>query len=86
MRVVGKNVLVLDNDPHVRPPGKLVMYGVHAVDASVDDPVAANDYNVHVYRPILTVVTTEYSNGQKEIQQLSLSAKKWTIEGNAQHK
>lgn len=68
MRVVEENVLELDGDRYVRPPNILVMSGVHAVSASVNDPVVANDHGIHVFFcPTLTVATKGYTNGRKEV-------------------
>lgn len=64
MRVVGENVLVLDGDPYVRSPNILVLSGVHALGASVNDPVVTNDHNINVYRPTLTMDRNRYKNCQ----------------------
>lgn len=71
-------MLVLDDDPRVRPSNIFVMSGVHGVGAinSTNDPVVTNDHNIHIYRLTWTMATGGYSNRTKQGQKLKVSAKR----------
>lgn len=74
VRVVGENVLALDDNLHVCAHKILVMSGVYVVGARVNDPVVVNDHNIYVYRPTLTVPSREYSTGLEQVQKQIASA------------
>lgn len=62
--------------PMYAPPLDIfVICGVHAVKASVNNPVVANMHKIHVSLPTLTVATRLYRSEQKQVQQWPVSAK-----------